>query len=154
MNRQSSELPATITVHVPLTFTVRGGRKTIIGQLTQPATRTRFDDYIPKALARAHRWRARLEDGSYASVSDLAKAEKINESYVCRILRLTLLAPDIVETLLDRRGLNFTVEALATPISSNWAEQREKLRNAAGENQTDIVVSSERGRQLRRQPKG
>ena len=119
--------PSTITVHVPLKFTVRGGRKAIIGELPRPATRTRFDDSIVKALARAHRWRTRLEDGTYASVAEIAKAERINESYVCRILRLTLLAPDIVERLLNQRDSSLTVEDLTTPTSVRWEEQRMRL---------------------------
>jgi hypothetical protein len=56
-----------------------------------------------KAIARAQRWRRLLESGQFASVTDLAAAEKINHSYLCRVLRLTLLAPDIVEAILDRR---------------------------------------------------
>jgi hypothetical protein len=129
MTASGKGLSSTITVHVPLKFTVRGGRKTIIGQWPKPeqATQTRFDDSIIKALARAHRWRSRIEDGTYASVAALAKAEKINASYVCRILRLTLLAPDIVEALLNRRCGNLTVEALAKPLPANWAQQSSLL---------------------------
>jgi hypothetical protein len=124
--------PSTITVHVPLKFTIRGGRKAIIGELPRPATRTRFDDSITKALARAHRWRTRLEEGTYRSVTEIAQAERINASYVCRILRLTLLAPDIVERLLDQQDSTLTVEDLVRPMSSRWKEQREhfKFRSA------------------------
>jgi len=131
MTASAKGLPSTITVHVPLTFTIRGGRKTIIGQrpqMPQPATHTRFDDSIAKALARAHRWRSRIEDGTYASIAELAEAEKINQSYVCRIMRLTLLAPDIVEKILDRRIGNFTVEELVKPIATNWIVQRSTLQ--------------------------
>lgn len=52
---------------------------------------------------RAHRWRDMLESGGYATVRDLAKAETMNESYLGRVLRLTLLAPKIVETILEGR---------------------------------------------------
>jgi hypothetical protein len=127
MNIAGKTLASTITVHVPLKFTVRGGRKTIIGQIPQPATHTRFDDSIIKALARAHRWRTKIEEGAYSSVADLAKAENINESYVCRILRLTLLSPKIIEALLNRRCGNLTVEALTKPLPANWAEQASAL---------------------------
>jgi hypothetical protein len=119
--------PSTMTVHVPLRFTVRGGRKAIIGELPRPATHTRFDDSLVKALVRAHRWRTRLEDGTYRSVAEIAKAERMNESYVCRIVRLTLLAPDIVERLLDRRASSLTVEDLVRPISARWDEQRSRI---------------------------
>ena len=128
MTAPAKALPSTITVHVPFKFTIRGGRKTIIGQIPQPATHTRFDDSVTKALARAHRWRSRIEDGTFASIAVLAKAEKINESYVCRILRLTLLAPDIVEAALNQRGTNFTVEAMTQPLPAIWDEQRSRLQ--------------------------
>ncbi|GGC69707.1 hypothetical protein GCM10011504_54490 [Siccirubricoccus deserti] len=49
-----------------------------------------------KALARAHRWKRLLDEGRYASLSEMAKAEKIDRGYLGKMLRLTLLAPDIV----------------------------------------------------------
>jgi hypothetical protein len=133
----SSKAPTTFTVHVPLRFTIRGGRKTIIGQLPQLPTPTRFDDSLAKALARAHRWQAKIEAGACASVAELAQAEKINESYMCRLLRLTLLAPQIVEALLNRRGGNLTVETLVKRFPVNWDEQSaflglERKRRADG----------------------
>lgn len=126
MSKAAPSIPSIITVHVPLKFAVRGGRKTIIGQVSQIAhatPRTRFDDSIAKALARAYRWKKRLDDGTYATVGDLAKAERINESYVTRILRLNLLAPDIVAAALDGRT-QFTVQKISRPISPNWQQQR------------------------------
>jgi hypothetical protein len=56
-----------------------------------------------KALARAFRWKEMLESGRFATVNELAKAENMNASYVAHVLRLTLLAPDIVEAILDGR---------------------------------------------------
>jgi hypothetical protein len=117
------EGPSTITVHVPLQFTLRGGRKTIIGNGAHSPPKTRFDNSISKALARAYRWKKKLEDGTYATVGELTAAERINESYVTRILRLNLLAPDIVEAALDGRT-TLTVEKLSEPISASWREQR------------------------------
>jgi hypothetical protein len=114
---------STVTVHVPLTFTIRGGRKTIIGETAHQTPKTRFDDSIAKALARAYRWKQKLDNGTYATIGDLAKAERINESYVTRILRLNLLAPDIVETALDRRT-PLTVQTLTVSVSPIWAIQR------------------------------
>jgi hypothetical protein len=64
----------------------------------------RADPSLVKALARAHRWKRLLENGTYASISELAAAEKIDRGYVGTILRLTLLAPDIVEAILDAPG--------------------------------------------------
>jgi hypothetical protein len=121
---------STITVRVPLTFTVRGGRKTIIGEVKHQLPKTRFDDSIAKALARAHRWKQRLEDGTYATVGELAKTERINESYVARILRLNLLAPGIVEAALDART-QLTVQSISKSISSIWAEQQAQLMTAS-----------------------
>jgi hypothetical protein len=92
--------------------------------------KTRFDDSIAKALARAYRWKRKLEDGTYATVGDICKAERITESYVTRLIRLNLLAPDIVEAALD--GLTqLTVQGLTVPISPDWMEQRSKLASNA-----------------------
>ena len=122
---KTEKAPSTIVVHVPMKFTIRGGRKTIIGAIQLP-TRTRFDDSLGKAVTRAFRWKTRLEGETYASIGELAKAEGINISYVARILKLSLLAPDIVEAILDGRT-SFTVEALAKPLPANWIEQRSAL---------------------------
>lgn len=119
--------PSTVTVHVPLTFSVRGGRKTIIGEVPYTAPRTCFDDSTAKALARAHRWRTLIENGTYASITELAKDKGVNQSYACRLLRLTLLAPDIIEAILSRRGTHLTLGALMRPLSSKWDNQRAAL---------------------------
>jgi hypothetical protein len=84
-----------------------------------------------KALARAYRWKRLLEDGRYASISEVATAEKIDRGYVGSILRLTLLAPDIVEGILDGRqpdGLG--LPALLKPFPLDWERQR-AIRSAA-----------------------
>jgi hypothetical protein len=122
------ETGSTITVHVPLRFTGTGGRKTIVGNLPRLAAPMRFDGSIAKAIARAYRWRSLIESGAYASITELANAKKINQSYACRLLRLTLLAPDIVEAILDRRAASLTLNALMSPLPSNWAEQRAALQ--------------------------
>jgi hypothetical protein len=124
-----SVAPPTITVHIPLKLTVRGGRKTIIGAIPQMPTRTRFDDSLAKAVARAFRWKTRLEDGTYATINEIAEAEKINFSYVARILKLSLLAPDILEVILDGRT-TLTVEGLAKPLPMSWKDQRRMLADA------------------------
>ena len=77
-----------------------------------------------KALARAFRWRKLLETGVYGTIEELAAAEKINSSYVSRVLRLTLLAPDIVETILEgRQPVEMTLAALMRPLPRLWQEQ-------------------------------
>ncbi|MGE3904657.1 MAG: hypothetical protein AB7F36_01805 [Reyranellaceae bacterium] len=79
-----------------------------------------------KAIARAHRWKRLMESGRFASVTELAEAEKINQSYLCRVLRLTLLAPDIVEAILDgRQPAEMTLAALMAPFPVGWPEQVE-----------------------------
>ena len=88
------------------TFTPRGGRKLVVSPDGVPVwaeSRSRIDDTLVKALARAFRWRKLLETGVHGTVDEIARAEGINPSYVGRILRLTLLAPDIVEAILDGR---------------------------------------------------
>jgi hypothetical protein len=87
----------------------------------------RIDDSIIKALARAYRWKQKLEDGSYATIGELCKTERINDSYVTRILRLNLLAPDIVEAVLNGRT-SLTVQRLSAPMSKIWPEQRLALK--------------------------
>jgi hypothetical protein len=86
------------------------------------------DNAIVKALGRAHRWKAMLESGEYASLTELARVENINLSYLCRVLRLTLLAPDIVEVLLNGEHRQLQLSDLLQPISLVWAEQRDKLQ--------------------------
>ena len=82
-----------------------------------------------KALARAFRWRDLLETGVFATVDEIAVAEKINASYVSRVLRLTLLAPDIVEAILSgRQPPELTLAALMRPFPVEWREQGLSLR--------------------------
>ena len=119
--------PQTITVKVPLTIRKRGGRKTILAPDGSEAWSPgpRVDPALVKALARAFRWRRMLEDGSYSTIKELAAAEKINASYLCRVLRLTLLAPQIVEAILDgRQGDEVTLPGLMQGVAVGWGDQR------------------------------
>lgn len=121
----------TLTVRVPLTVRKRGGRKQVVmpdgACWGQP--RPRVDNTMVKAIARAHRWKRLMESGRFASVTELAEAEKINQSYLCRVLRLTLLAPDIVEVILDGRQLaDLQMQALLKPMPLEWAAQQAAVR--------------------------
>ena len=88
-----------------------------------PVTR-HIDNAMVKAVARAFRWREMLENGTYATISEIAAAEKINESYVGRILRLTLLAPDIVEAILNgRQPTELQLDVLMSRFPVAWREQ-------------------------------
>ena len=118
----------TLTVQIPLRLRRRGGRKLMIvpeGATAWAPQRARVDNAMVKAIARAHRWRRLLESGEYGSITDLAAAEKINQSYVCRVLRLTLLAPDVVEAILDgRHTAEMTLATMMEPFPVGWQEQR------------------------------
>lgn len=117
----------TLTVRVPFTIKKRGGRKLVIAPDGAPWSppRARIDSTLVKAIARAHRWKRMLESGEFASVVELASAEKINESYVCRILRLTLLAPDIVQAIVDgRQPPELQMETMLKPFPVEWEKQR------------------------------
>lgn len=117
-----------LTVSVPMKLAWRGSRKVVIapdGTRAIPAPQATVVTTLVKAIARAYRWKDMMEGGAYASVTDLARAEKINDSYVCRMLRLTLLAPDIVETILDgRHATDVALNNLAKPFSVEWQSQR------------------------------
>ena len=84
----------------PVTFNKRGGRKLVLTLDGAPwAPRPRVDNARVKALARAFRWRKMLDEGLHATLDDLAKAKGVHATYVSRVLRLTLLAPEIVEAI-------------------------------------------------------
>jgi len=119
----------TMTVHVPMTFRNRGGLKWVVapgGQEFVPAARprVRIDSTLVKALARAFRWRRMLESGVVATVAEIAARERINASYVSRVLRLTLLEPEIVEGILDGRQPEVTLPVLMKRVPVVWGEQR------------------------------
>lgn len=121
-----------LTVRIPFQIKKRGGRKIVIAPdgASWSAPRPRVDSTMVKALARAHRWKRLLESGRFASVAELAVAEKINQSYLCRVLRLTLLAPDIVEAILDgNQGPEVTLARLMEPFPVEWREQKSSFSN-------------------------
>ena len=117
---------ATLTVSIPMEFKPRGGRKLVVSPDGVPAwaaPRSRLDDTLVKALARAFRWRKLLETRIHGTVDEIARAEGINDSYVSRILRLTLLAPDIVEAILDgRQPPTLSLARLMKPFPVEWEE--------------------------------
>ena len=95
----------TLVVRIPMRFQRRGGRKRIVapdGSAIAPSSKPQPDGTLVKALARAWRWQRMLDEGVYTTVSEIGDAENISKSYVSRILRLALLAPDIVEAILVR----------------------------------------------------
>ena len=93
-------IPDTVTLYAPFRVVKRGGRKEM--QLPEGATQPRrADSTLVKALGRAFRWKRMLESGEFATIAELAEREGIAPSYMTRVLRLTLLAPDIVEAILN-----------------------------------------------------
>jgi hypothetical protein len=121
--------PQTFTVRVPFSIRKRGGQKLVIapnGTETSRPVRSRVDNSMIKALGRAFRWRKLLDTGVYGSIEEMAAAEKINTTYVSRLLRMTLLAPEIVEAILDgRQPTEMTLAALMVPFAVVWEEQVE-----------------------------
>ena len=112
-------------------FQRRGGRKRIVapdGSEIVPSLKPQPDGTLVKALARAHRWQRMLDDSVYASVSEIGDAEDISKSYVNRILRLALLAPDTVEAVLaGKADQALMLERLERPLPASWEEQRQHL---------------------------
>ena len=121
----------TLTVRVPLAYRKRGGRRLVLapgGSSSGVARLPRIDSTIVKAIARAFRWKRLLDVGRYGSVLELAQAEEVNPSYMCRVLRLTLLAPDIVEAVLGgKQPPEVQLDALLMPHPAAWSAQRERL---------------------------
>ena len=118
-----------MTVHVPMTFQTRGGRKLVVtpdGVPSWAKPRQRIDNAMVKALGRAFRWQKLLDTGKYATIEEIAEAEKINTSYVSRILRLTLLSPEIVERILDgRQSAGLTLKTIQKNFPIEWCLQEE-----------------------------
>ena len=112
--------------HVHVTFNMRGGRKLVLTLDGAPwAPRPRVDNARVKALARAFRWRKMLDDGTHTTLEDLARAKGVAPSYVSRVLRLTLLAPEIVEAILDgRQPAELQFADLLEGFPLEWKGQR------------------------------
>lgn len=118
-----NQMPDTITVHVPFRFVKRGGRKKIL--LPEGTMQPKMaDNTLIKALARAFRWKKMLETGNFVTIAELAKTEGIAPSYMTRVVRLTQLAPDIVEAILDgRQGPKVTLAKMFEPFPHEWSRQ-------------------------------
>lgn len=117
--------PDTMTLHVPFRIVKRGGRKEMLLPQNASNQRARVDSALVKALARAFRWQRMLESGDFATIGELAVSENIAKSYLCRVLRLTLLAPELVAAILDgRQPEDLTLPTLMKPFPVAWVEQR------------------------------
>jgi hypothetical protein len=125
----------------------RGGRRSDAGaRRRRAALPTRAGPPLLKALARRSGTSACMDEGRYASISEMAEAEKIERGYLGTLLRLTLLTPDLIEAILDGRqphGLGFAQTDEALP--SAWADQRAALAVVrAGDARSSIKPQRER----------
>ena len=118
----------TLVVRIPMQFRRQGGRKRILapdGSDLAPPARLQPDGTLVKAVARAWRWQRQLDAGVYVSLSDIAAAEKLSPSYVSRIARLALLAPDIVEAIVvGTLNQGVVLDRLEKGIPIEWERQR------------------------------
>ena len=121
-------IPDSVTLHIPFRIVKRGGRKEM--QMPEGTTQPRrADNTLVKALARAFRWKRMLESGEFTTIAELAEREGIASSYMTRVMRLTLLAPDIVEAVLDgKQGPEVTLARVLEPFPVDWDEQRVSFR--------------------------
>jgi len=121
-----------ISIEIPMTFKKRGGRKVIVlpdGSHGHPSPAATIDNAMVKAIARAFRWQRMLENGTYTCLDDIARSEKISASFVSRYHRLVLLAPDIVEAILDgKQPAQLTMKDLLVPFPVEWARQRDDFQ--------------------------
>jgi hypothetical protein len=117
----------TLTIRIPIRLRRRGGRKLIMTPegVAAPARKPRRDETLIKALVRAHRWRRRIESGRAKSITDLAEQKGVTDAYVCRLLPLTCLAPDIVEAILDgRQPKGLRLAEMLGNVPMGWDHQR------------------------------
>ncbi|OQB85387.1 MAG: hypothetical protein BWX88_01835 [Planctomycetes bacterium ADurb.Bin126] len=122
-----------VVVHIPMRLRRRNGRCMVMaeGEAEPVSAAKHVEDtgganrILIEAIAKGHRWQAQLESGEYAGLEDLAKDVGCDRTYVGRMLRLTSLAPDIIEAILrgdEPDGLS--LEKLRKNLSVRWDEQR------------------------------
>ncbi len=120
----SALIPETVTLHVPFRIVKRGGRKEML--LPEGAAQPhRTDNTLVKALARAFRWKRMLETGEFSSISELAEREGIAFTYMARLMRLSLLSPEIIDAIMTgRQSGRVTLASLIATLPLDWKEQR------------------------------
>ena len=125
---RATPIPNVVTIQVPFRVVKRGGRKEM--QLPDGVTLSRKpDSTLVKALARAFRWKRMLDSGEFTTIAELAEREGIAPSYMTRVLRLSLLAPDIIEAILDgKQGSEVTLARVLEPFPNEWVMQLALLR--------------------------
>jgi hypothetical protein len=130
-NHEISRDGTALTVSIPMAIRKRGGRKLVVspaGAEPWAPSRPRIDNTLLRALVQAFHWQHKLESGQHATISELAKVLKLDRSFVSHVLRLTLLAPDLVEAILDgRQSPTMQLQTLVRGFPVEWERQR---RNA------------------------
>lgn len=126
-----SEANETVRVFIPLAFKRKNGRPRILAPDVEPHFQARVQDpHILRALGRAWSWRRKLETGEAATIQDIAKAEKVSDRYVGRMLRLAYLSPDVLERLLlGRQPPSATITQMIDATYLPWAEQMGRVFN-------------------------
>lgn len=124
---RGAPIPETVTLHVPFRIVKRGGRKEM--QMPEGAAQPRrTDSTLVKALARAFRWKRILESGEFATIAELAEREGITFTYMARLMRLSLLAPHVVEAILNgKQAPELTLARVLEPFPLNWTVQMDKF---------------------------
>lgn len=123
-------------VNVPLRLKKRGGRKEVILPQAFASDTPMYEsqqEALVVALARAHRWQRLLDEGRLESITGLAREVGMDVSLVARLMRLTLLAPDIIEGILvgeEPSGLSLTQLTKAMPVV--WNEQCQVCGTSGG----------------------
>ena len=117
--------------HIPMTFRARAGKTVIVlpdgsrGVARRGAT---IDNSMVKLIVRGFRWQRMLYEGKFTSIEDLSAAEKINPSYVSRVLRLAFLSPKVVQAIMDgKQPAWLTMKDLLRPHPNDWSEQERVL---------------------------
>jgi hypothetical protein len=117
-----------LTVSIAMAIRKRGGRKLVVspaGAEPWAPSRPRIDNTVLRAVVQAFRWKQQLESGQFGTISELAEAEKLDRSFVSHTLRLTLLAPDLVEAILDgKQPREMELQPLMRGLPVEWERQR------------------------------
>jgi DNA-binding transcriptional ArsR family regulator len=119
---------ASLIVSIPMAIRKRGGRKVVMspaGAEPWAPSRPRVDNTLLRAVVQAFHWKHQLESGQFATISELAEAEKLDRSFVSHTLRLTLLAPDLIEAILDgKQPRTMELQPLMRGLAAEWERHR------------------------------
>ena len=129
-NDASELIDGQIMISVPIRLTRRGQGIHVSYPDGIAGSRPNYPDQVlVRALARAHRWRAMLESGDARSIAGLARSEHRGETYISRLLRLTYIAPDLIDAILNgTQAACFTVQKLRNVVVPlDWDGQRALL---------------------------